>query len=235
MRADRARRDTERGRRDIKGSDPFRKGDRRAELLAIGRRLFASHAYDELSIDELAARAGVAKGLLYYYFGSKRGYYVAVVEAAAAELRERTATDPADPPAVRLAAALDAHLRYIEEHADGYRALITGGVGTDPQVRAIVDAERSRHLALVAGALIGGGEQPPALRAALEGWMSFLEGVSLDWLARKDLERAQVRDLIVHGLAGAIAAARAVDPSVSPDPEAVIAGLRSPGPSTPRR
>ena len=65
--------------------------------------------------------------------------------------------------------------------------------------------------------------------------MSFLEGVSLDWLARKDLERAQVRDLIVHGLAGAIAAARAVDPSVSPDPEAVIAGLRSPGPSTPRR
>jgi AcrR family transcriptional regulator len=32
----------------------------------------------------------VAKGLLFYYFGSKRGYYVAVVEAAAAELRERT-------------------------------------------------------------------------------------------------------------------------------------------------
>ena len=92
MRADRARRDTERGRRDIKGSDPFRKGDRRAELLAIGRRLFASHAYDELSIDELAARAGVAKGLLYYYFGSKRGYYVAVVEAAAAELRPMSRT-----------------------------------------------------------------------------------------------------------------------------------------------
>src|SRR5919197_6687697 len=100
--------------------------DRRSELLATGRRLFSRHAYDELSIDEIAARAGVAKGLLYYYFGSKRGYYVAVVEAAAAELRDRTATEPSDPPAARLAQALDAYLRFAEEHADGYRALITG-------------------------------------------------------------------------------------------------------------
>jgi AcrR family transcriptional regulator len=38
--------------------------DRRAELLAIGRQLFAKHAYDELSIDDVAAAAGVAKGLL---------------------------------------------------------------------------------------------------------------------------------------------------------------------------
>lgn len=207
------------------GSDGSRRGDRRGELLKVGRRLFASHAYDELSIDEIAARAGVAKGLLYYYFGSKRGYYVAVVDAAAAELRDRTATDPGDAPAVRLAAAIDAHLQYIAEHADGYRALISGGVGTDAEVRAIVDAERSRQLALVARALTGDRAQPPALRAALEGWMSFLEGVSLDWLAHRDLDRSAVRDLIVNGLAGAIAAARAVDASVEVAPEAVLAGV----------
>jgi hypothetical protein len=92
-------------------------------------------------------------------------------------------------------------------------------------VRAIVDAERSRQLALVARALTGDRAQPPALRAALEGWMSFLEGVSLDWLAHRDLDRSAVRDLIVNGLAGAIAAARAVDASVEVAPEAVLAGV----------
>jgi AcrR family transcriptional regulator len=194
------------------------------QLLDLGRRLFASRAYDELSIDDIAAHAGVAKGLLYYYFGSKRGFYVAVVEAAAAELRERTATDPADPPDVRLAAALDAYLRYVEEHADGYRALMSGGVGTDEEVRAIVQDERARQLALVADGLGVGADPPPALRAALEGWMSFLEGVSLDWLAHHDLERRAMSALTVEALGGAIAAARAIDPTVEVDPAAVVAG-----------
>jgi AcrR family transcriptional regulator len=195
--------------------------DRRNELLESGRRLFATHAYDELSIDEIADRAGVAKGLLYYYFGSKRGYYMAVVEAAAAQLAERTATDPGDPPGKRLAEALEAYLRFVEEHADGYRALISGGVGTDSEVRGVVERERSRQLRLVADGLAPGEEPRPALRAALEGWMSFLEGVSLDWLRERDLDRDQVRALIMSALAGAIAAARSVDPAVSADPEAI--------------
>jgi AcrR family transcriptional regulator len=195
--------------------------DRRSELLETGLRLFARHAFDELSIDEIAARAGVAKGLLYYYFGSKRGYYVAVVEAAAAELRKRIATDPAEPPARRLAAATDAYLRYVREHADGYRALITGGVGTDGEVRAIVERERAHQLTTVADALTLGERPPPALRTALEGWMSFVEGVSLDWLAHDDLDADAMRALIVQALAGAIAAARAIDPSITVDPSAV--------------
>jgi AcrR family transcriptional regulator len=197
--------------------------DRRSELLDTGLRLFAHHAFDELSIDDIAARAGVAKGLLYYYFGSKRGYYVAVVEAAAAELRKRVATDPGDPPARRLVAATDAYLRYVQEHADGYRALITGGVGTDGEVRAIVDRERAHQLAIVGEVLTEGKQPPPALRTALEGWMSFVEGVSLDWLAHKDLGLEAMRALIVHALAGAIAAARAIDPSISVDPSAIAA------------
>src|SRR5919106_1020170 len=67
--------------------------DRRDELLMIGRRLFSERPYDALSIDELAREAGISKGLLYYYFGSKRGYYLAVIEAAAGELRALAGPD----------------------------------------------------------------------------------------------------------------------------------------------
>ncbi|HEX4804843.1 MAG TPA: TetR/AcrR family transcriptional regulator, partial [Conexibacter sp.] len=84
--------------------------DRRAELLAIGRQLFAKHAYDELSIDDVAAEAGVAKGLLYYYFRSKRGFYLATIRAEADELLALAQPDPALPPAERLRRTLDAYL-----------------------------------------------------------------------------------------------------------------------------
>jgi AcrR family transcriptional regulator len=194
---------------------------RRDELLAIGRRLFAARAYDELSMDDIAAAAGVAKGLFYYYFESKRGFYVAVIEEAARELRERTATDPAMPPAERLTLALDAYLGYVQEVSEGYRAFMAGGVGSDPEVRAILARERARVAALVAEGLTGTTRMRPALRAALEGWLSFIEGVSLDWLAQGDLDREAIRTLLLRALAGALAAARELDPGLRLDPDAL--------------
>ena len=189
--------------------------DRRAELLALGRRLFAHHAYDELSIDALAERAGVAKGLLYYYFGSKRGYYTAVIEQAAGELRARTTTDPDRPPAERLATGLDAYLDFVEQHPEGYRALMAGGIGTDPEVRRILAEERELVIARIADGL-GIAAPAPALRTALHGWLSFMEGATLVWLSRRDLDRAQVRELLLAALDGALAAAAAVDPAAAP-------------------
>jgi AcrR family transcriptional regulator len=200
---------------------PEASGDRRDELLAVGLRLFSVRPYDELLLDDIAAEAGVAKGLVHYYFGSKRGLYVAIVEAAARELRERLDPDPALAPAGRLRRSLDAYLRYAQEHSAGYRTLLGGGIGADPEVLAIRDAQRAFVIALILAGLDLPGDPPPALRAALEGWLSFVEGVSLDWLVRRDLERDQVRDLLVTALGGALAAARAVDPGLDVDPEVV--------------
>src|SRR6266545_4445408 len=52
--------------------------ERRAQLLGIGRAAFAKHAYDAVSIDTLAAKAKLSKGLFYYYFPTKRDLYIAV-------------------------------------------------------------------------------------------------------------------------------------------------------------
>src|ERR1044072_6632794 len=72
--------------------------DRCAEVLAIGRQLFARHADYEFSIDDYAAAAGVAKGLLYYYFRSKRGFYLATIRAEADDPLELAEPAPALPP-----------------------------------------------------------------------------------------------------------------------------------------
>jgi AcrR family transcriptional regulator len=163
----------------------------------------------------------VAKGLLYYYFGSKRGFYVAIVQAAARELGERLDPDHSLAPAERLRRALDAYLVYVEEHSAGYRTLLAGGLGSDPEVRAIRDGQRAFVMRLILDGIGQPSDPAPALRAALEGWLSFVEGVSLDWLLRRDLERDEVRGLLIAALGGALAAALAADPSLDVDPGVV--------------
>jgi AcrR family transcriptional regulator len=188
---------------------------RRERLLDAGLRAFSKLPFDEVSMDGIAAEAGVAKGLLYYYFGSKRGLYVAAVKAAAGELRAQWDQDPSLPAAQRLADGVDAYVRHAAERAEGYRALMAGGIGTDPEVRRILAEERELVIARIADGL--GIEAPaPALRTALHGWLSFMEGATLDWLSRRDLDRAQVRELLLAALDGALAAAAAVDPAAAP-------------------
>jgi AcrR family transcriptional regulator len=191
--------------------------DRRAELLTIGRQLFAKHAYDELSIDDVAAAAGVAKGLLYYYFRSKRGFYLATIRAEADELLALAQPDPALPPAERLRRTLDAYLAFVDQASDRFRALHLAGLGSDPEVRAIRDRDRAEFLRLIAEGVAHQPEPSPTLRTALEGWLSFIEGVSLDWLDHRDLTAEQLRELLVAALAGSLQAALAVDPTLEID------------------
>jgi hypothetical protein len=90
---------------------------------------------------------------------------------------------------------------------------MAGGVGSDPEVRAILAAERELVVARVVSAL-GLSHAPPALRVALQGWLSFLEGATLDWLENRDLEERQLRDLLLSALRGALSAANGVDAKV---------------------
>jgi AcrR family transcriptional regulator len=191
--------------------------DRRAELLAIGRQLFARHAYDELSIDDVAAAAGVAKGLLYYYFKSKRGFYLATIRAEADELLALAQPDPALPPAERLRRTIDAYLAFADEASDRFRALCVAGLGSDPEVRAIRDRDRAEFLRLLAEGVAHQPEPSPALRTVLEGWLSLIEGACLDWLDHRDLSAEQLRELLVAALAGSLHAARTVDPTLEID------------------
>jgi AcrR family transcriptional regulator len=146
---------------------------------------------------------------------------VAIVQAAARELGERLDPDHSLPPAERLRRALDAYLVYVEEHSAGYRTLLAGGLGSDPEVRAIRDDQRAFVMRLILDGIGQPSDPAPALRAALEGWLSFVEGVSLDWLLRRDLERDEVRGLLIAALGGALAAALAADPSLDVDPGVV--------------
>ena len=99
--------------------------ERREQLLAVGRALFAEKGYDGATIEEVAARAEVSKPVVYEHFGGKEGLYAVVVDRERADLLARmTAALAVGHSRERLERAALAILTYVEESADGFRILV---------------------------------------------------------------------------------------------------------------
>ncbi|MEK8050958.1 TetR/AcrR family transcriptional regulator [Ideonella sp. DXS22W] len=58
-----------------------------ADILAVAMREFADKGLAGARIDEIAAATRTSKRMIYYYFGSKEGLYVAVLEEAYRQMR----------------------------------------------------------------------------------------------------------------------------------------------------
>ncbi|NLU68448.1 TetR/AcrR family transcriptional regulator [Streptomyces sp. HNM0574] len=193
---------------------------RRAELIATGRELFSHQSYDALSMDEISQRAGVAKGLIYYYFTNKRGYYLAVIEHAVDELVARATGGTDLPRTTRVHRTLDGYLRYAQHNRAAYRTIVTGGVGHDVEVVAIRDKVRREMLTAIARGAWGSPDIPPTARLALTGWLSAVEGVTLDWLDHdEDVPRDTVRALLGHTLRDTLHTVETFEPRYPAPPE----------------
>ncbi|MEU3660716.1 helix-turn-helix domain-containing protein [Streptomyces sp. NPDC032940] len=193
---------------------------RRAELIAIGRRLFADRSYDALSMDDIARQANVAKGLIYYYFRSKRGYYLAIIQDSVAGLVTTAAGGTELPQVDRVHRTIDGYLRYAEHHQAAYRAIVSGGVGFDAEVHAIRDGVREAIVETIAEGAYGRRDIGPLARMGLLSWVCGVEGATLGWIDRPGLPRETMRDLLVKTLGGALRAVEELDPAYPAPPPA---------------
>ncbi|GHE62839.1 TetR family transcriptional regulator [Streptomyces spiralis] len=190
-----------------------RSSARRAELITIGRRLFADTSYDALSMDDIARQAHVAKGLIYYYFQSKRGYYLAIVEDSVADLVTFAGSGRDLPAVERVHRTVDGYLRYAEHNQAAYRTIVSGGVGFDAEVHAIRDGVREAIVATIAEGAYGRAAIAPVARMGLLSWVCGVEGATLDWIDRPELSRDAMRELLVKTLGGALRAVEELDPA----------------------
>src|SRR5437764_742738 len=106
--------------------------ERRAQLIEIGRKLFAEKGFDATTVEEIAAKAGVSKPVVYEHFGGKEGLYAVVVDREMQQLLESiTSALTGGHPRELLEQAAFALLDYIDNNADGFRILVRdSGVGT---------------------------------------------------------------------------------------------------------
>ncbi|MDO5675964.1 MAG: TetR/AcrR family transcriptional regulator [Propionibacteriaceae bacterium] len=99
---------------------------RREQLIEIARELFAERGFEGTAVEEIAARAGVSKPVVYEHFGGKEGAYAVVVDRETQTLHNsiRSAlTSPNAGSRELLERGAMALLDYIEHRPDGFRIL----------------------------------------------------------------------------------------------------------------
>ncbi len=182
--------------------------ERRRQLLERGAELFTSYPYDELSMSKIAAEVGISKALLYHYFPSKQAYFEETLSAWAEQLRERTEPDPDLPPVEQLKGSLDAFLTLVGENEVAYKNLMRSAAGV-AEIRALIEEVRLQTAQRILESLYA-QEPPPKARTAVNGWLWFMDGACLNWIEHHDIEREDLRDLLLGVLMGALLAADAV-------------------------
>ncbi|HEY8473387.1 MAG TPA: helix-turn-helix domain-containing protein [Natronosporangium sp.] len=162
----------------LRTSPPRERADaarNRRAVLQAAARLFAEHGVEQVSMEAVAAAAGVGKGTLFRRFGDKAGLAAALLDERERELQERILTgpaplgpgDPADPPppAARLRAFVAAYLDYALAHLDLVRMSETAAAGA----RYRIGAYRfwHRHTALLLAAARPGADADALAHALL--------------------------------------------------------------------
>ena len=187
--------------------------ERRRQLIEAGTALFAEHAYEEISMAQIARTAGVSKPLLYHYFPSKLDLFKAAMADYAAELAALIAPAGEASAAEQLALSLEAYLGWIDAHARTWTKLMQSAASI-PEGREIVEGFRGETMNLLLAGLSTQHPPRPALRTAIQGWLGYLDAAILDWATHRDLPRDALRDILLTTFGGALMAARQVDPEL---------------------
>jgi AcrR family transcriptional regulator len=169
-------------------------GDRRAQLVAIGLELLPTTPVQELTIDEVARRAGISRSLLFHYFASKRDYYTAVTRAAADVLLEHLSPRPGVPAAEQAAGMLDRYVGWVETYRDAHLAVVRSAAAGDPWVAEVYEQTREQLVDLTLGAL----DLPddPRRRQLVRSWFAFTEDLVHQWVREPTMARRELVDLL---------------------------------------
>jgi AcrR family transcriptional regulator len=175
--------------------------ERREQLLNIGRRLFAERGLDGTSIEEIAARAGVSKPVVYEHFGGKEGLYAVVVDREVERfLALATRLLEGEDTTAKFEAAAVALLRYIEDNADGFRILVrdsppASGSGTFASLISDIASQVESSLGDVLKARGYDPSFAPVYAQMLVGMVAF---TGQWWLDARKLELEEVAAHLVN-------------------------------------
>jgi AcrR family transcriptional regulator len=173
--------------------------ERREQLiLDVAGQVFAAAGYEAAPMDEIADRAGVSKPLLYTYFGSKEGLYLAYIERAGRELLERLINaKPSDGrPSSMLRARITEFLSFVEEHGDGWQVLFRELGSTRPFAERVAEMReriaRAIRRMIEEGVPDCAGYPPAAADAIAHALVGAGESLANWWLDHPEIPREQV-------------------------------------------
>ncbi|MFD7338266.1 TetR/AcrR family transcriptional regulator [Streptomyces violascens] len=189
--------------------------ERRQQLIGVALELFSHRSPDDVSIDEIAAAAGISRPLVYHYFPGKQSLYEAALRRAADELAGRFMEPHEGPLGARLLRVMGRFFDFVDEHGPGFSALMRGGpaVGSSTANAMIDEVRNAAYLQILAHL---GVQQPPArLELVVRSWVSLAESTALIWLDGRRIPRGELELQLVHDFAALAAVSAAYDPEMA--------------------
>ncbi|MFF5296100.1 TetR/AcrR family transcriptional regulator [Paractinoplanes globisporus] len=173
---------------------------RREQILSVAVRLFGERGYADVSTGDIAAGAGVARGLVNHYFGTKKELYLDVIRVMLTVPEAALTLLPAGDLPTRADAIATWFLDVVSRHSTSWLGAITaGGMAGDADVdRAIAEAiDIAADRVLTAVGLPGGNR---ARHAMARAYVGLATSTAREWLQRGELTRAQVHKLLTATL-----------------------------------
>jgi AcrR family transcriptional regulator len=162
---------------------------RREQILAVAVRLFGERGWADVSTTDVARDAGVARGLINHYFGTKKDLYLEVIRVMLTVPPSAIDRLPEAGLATRVDAIVDWFLDVVSHHSRSWLAAITaGGMAADTEVNQVI-AEAVDYA--------GRGD---ALHAMARSYVGLATSTAREWLGRGGLTRAQVHKLLAATL-----------------------------------
>ncbi|MER5597944.1 TetR/AcrR family transcriptional regulator, partial [Streptomyces sp. NPDC002265] len=194
--------------------------ERRQQLIGVALDLFSRRSPDEVSIDEIAAAAGISRPLVYHYFPGKLSLYEAALKRAAEDLSARFAEPHEGPLGARLLRVMRRYFDFVDEHGPGFSALMRGGPAVPAgesrpmshvsATNALIDSVRQAAYEQIL-AHLGVTDPPARLELVIRSWISLAESTALIWLDGRRIPRAELEIQLVHDFAALTAVGAAVD------------------------
>ncbi len=174
-------------------------------MLSVAHDLFARRGYAAVTMDEVAAAAGVTKPLLYNYFGNKERLYIACMEQAGDSLTRTVgeAIGGTDSPGDALGAGVRAFFAFLDSDRAAWAVLFDETLPVSGEVADRVAAYRGQIVELVSASLLaqmpenvrdGYRVEIEALSAALLG---AAEELARWWLRTEAISAGEAAELLI--------------------------------------
>lgn len=182
--------------------------ERREQLISVGRQAFAELGFDGASVEEIAARAGVSKPVVYEHFGGKEGLYAVVIDRELLAL-EKIITDSLEVGSwrERTEQATVALLTYVEEETDGFLILVRDSKpGAERSFSTLLNTGVGQVSHILAEAFAHRGLNPDLATLYGQALVGAVSMTAQWWLDErepsKDTVAAHVVNLLWNGLRG---------------------------------
>lgn len=193
----------------------LKRNERRSLILQSATDLFAASGYHGVSLDQIAARAGVSKPVLYDHFSSKENLFAEVMRVIRAELLEvgQQALVAEGDVEERLRAALRAFFTYVGGHPQAMRVLLVtprGEPALEVLAASIQEEVTTALLALLLPLLpqAPGAAEMRRLRLQMEFVKQGIHGLAEWWPSQPGVSGEELTEAVLRviwpGLIGAL-------------------------------